>query len=87
MLPDIWLEWESATLIVDAKYKRHWEELQQRSWMNVEEELREQYRNDLLQVLAYANLARANSDCMSCVSVFTTKLGLAPRASTAGPPR
>ena len=58
LVPDIWLEWESLTLIVDAKYKRHWEELQQRSWVNVEEQLREQHRNDLLQVLAYANLAR-----------------------------
>ncbi len=58
LVPDIVLEWDSATLIVDAKYKRHWEELQHRSWMNVEQELREQHRNDLLQVLAYANLAR-----------------------------
>lgn len=58
LVPDIWLEWETATLIVDAKYKRHWEELQQRPWVNLEEELREQHRNDLLQVLAYANLAR-----------------------------
>jgi McrBC 5-methylcytosine restriction system component len=58
LVPDIWLEWESTTLIVDAKYKRHWEEMQQRSWMNLEAELREQHRNDLLQVLAYANLAR-----------------------------
>ncbi len=60
LVPDIWVEWEAATLIVDAKYKRHWEELQQRSWMNVEEELRQQHRNDLLQVLAYANLARTS---------------------------
>ena len=58
LVPDIVLEWDSATLIVDAKYKRHWEELQHRSWMNAEQELREQHRNDLLQVLAYANLAR-----------------------------
>jgi hypothetical protein len=58
LVPDLWLEWDSATLIVDAKYKRHWEELQQHSWANVEEQLREQHRNDLLQVLAYANLAR-----------------------------
>jgi hypothetical protein len=57
LVPDVWLEWDSVTLIVDAKYKRHWEELQHRSWRNVEEELREQHRNDLLQVLAYANLA------------------------------
>lgn len=58
LIPDIWLEWDATTLIVDAKYKRHWEELQQRSWMNLEEELREEHRNDLLQALAYANLAR-----------------------------
>jgi hypothetical protein len=58
LIPDIWLEWNSTTLIVDAKYKRHWEEFQRHQWSNVEEELREQHRNDLLQVLAYANLAR-----------------------------
>jgi McrBC 5-methylcytosine restriction system component len=57
LVPDIWLEWESTTLIVDAKYKRHWEELQ-RSWSDAEEELRARHRNDLLQVLAYANLVR-----------------------------
>jgi 5-methylcytosine-specific restriction endonuclease McrBC regulatory subunit McrC len=61
LVPDIWVEWDSSTLIVDAKYKRHWEELQQRSWRDVEEELREQHRNDLLQVLAYANLARTST--------------------------
>ena len=58
LVPDIWLAWDSVTLIVDAKYKRHWEELQCRSWSSVEEQLREQHRNDLFQVLAYANLAR-----------------------------
>lgn len=67
LAPDIWLEWDSMTLIVDAKYKRHWEELQQRSWWEMEESLREQHRNDLLQVLAYANLART-----SVVSVCLT---------------
>ncbi len=58
LVPDIWLEWDSTTLIVDAKYKRHWEELQRQPWANLEEQLREQHRNDVLQVLAYANLAR-----------------------------
>jgi hypothetical protein len=23
LIPDIWLEWEAATLIAEAKYKRH----------------------------------------------------------------
>ncbi len=67
LVPDIWVEWDSCTLIVDAKYKRHWEELQQRSWRDVEEELREQHRNDLLQVLAYANLART-STVIACLA-------------------
>ena len=58
LVPDVWLEWESLTLIVDAKYKRHWEELNQHSWRGVEQDLRERHRNDLFQVLAYANLAR-----------------------------
>ncbi len=58
LIPDVWLEWESLTLIVDAKYKRHWEELNQHSWRAVEEDLRDRHRSDLFQVLAYANLAR-----------------------------
>ena len=58
LVPDLWLEWETCTLIVDAKYKRHWEELQQGSWLSAGEGLREQHRQDILQVLAYANLAK-----------------------------
>ena len=58
LAPDLWLEWEGCTLIVDAKYKRHWEELQKHSWANIEDQMREHHRADLLQVLAYANLAR-----------------------------
>lgn len=61
LVPDIWLEWASTTLIVDAKYKRHWEELRHHSWANVEQELRDRHRSDLLQVLAYANLARTTT--------------------------
>ena len=58
LIPDLWLEFAELTVIVDAKYKRHWEELQQHSWSRVTDILREQHRNDLLQVLAYANLAQ-----------------------------
>jgi len=58
LIPDIWLNWGSATLIVDAKYKRHWDELEDNAWGSVEDMVREQHRSDLFQVLAYANLAR-----------------------------
>lgn len=61
LAPDLWLEWSSVTMIVDAKYKRHWEELQEQRWSTMQQEVREQHRNDLLQVLAYANLARTQA--------------------------
>jgi 5-methylcytosine-specific restriction endonuclease McrBC regulatory subunit McrC len=61
LMPDMLLEWDSTTLIVDAKYKRHWVELQDRSWFESAEELKEQHRHDLLQVLAYSNVARTEN--------------------------
>src|SRR5271165_4503496 len=60
LVPDVWLDWGSTTLIVDAKYKRHWDELEDVPRGSVEEMVREQHRSDLLQVLAYANLARTS---------------------------
>lgn len=57
LVPDVVLAMDGTTVIVDAKYKRHWEELEGAGWFSVEDEIREQHRQDLLQVLAYANLA------------------------------
>src|SRR5208283_3503293 len=58
LIPDLILETEGMSIIVDAKYKRHWEELQQGGWHDQSVALRESHRVDLLQVLAYANLLR-----------------------------
>jgi 5-methylcytosine-specific restriction endonuclease McrBC regulatory subunit McrC len=57
LVPDILLERENQTVILDAKYKQHWEEMQERRWLDLEKEIRERHRADLLQVLAYANLS------------------------------
>lgn len=57
--PDFVVEFEGVTFIVDAKYKRHWEEIHQAPWETIEDQLREEHRRDLLQVLAYANLSVA----------------------------
>jgi hypothetical protein len=57
LVPDLVLEREGQTIIVDAKYKQHWEEMQDHRWLNLAEEIRERHRADLLQVLAYANLS------------------------------
>ena len=56
LIPDLILEMEDVAVVVDAKYKRHWEDLQEHGWQGQDEDLREQHRADLLQILAYANL-------------------------------
>jgi hypothetical protein len=57
LLPDFILEREEqSTIIADAKYKEHWEEMGVHQWRELGEELRARHRADLLQVLAYANV-------------------------------
>jgi hypothetical protein len=72
LVPDLTLESEGLTLIIDAKYKRHWEEMGNRSWHLQDSELREQHRADLLQVLAYANLSRM--DRVICCLVYPCRM-------------
>jgi 5-methylcytosine-specific restriction endonuclease McrBC regulatory subunit McrC len=60
LVPDFLLARGDTTFVIDAKYKRHFEELDSHSWRTVESELRERHRADLFQVLAYANLARTS---------------------------
>ncbi|MCS6954119.1 MAG: hypothetical protein RMK57_15525 [Bryobacterales bacterium] len=60
LAPDFLLRFEGCVVIVDAKYKRHWEEMRHSAWATVSEETREQHRQDLLQVLAYGSAAGAN---------------------------
>jgi hypothetical protein len=67
------LELEGRSFIIDAKYKRHWEELQQGTWHEQNTELHERHREDLLQVLAYANLV-STADVVCCL-VYTCSLG------------
>jgi hypothetical protein len=56
LLPDVVIERENETIIIDAKYKEHLEELQVTQWAMLDEEIREWHRNDLLQVLAYSTI-------------------------------
>jgi len=65
LMPDLILERlssqenEKETVIFDAKYKGHWEDLNYERWGKLDEELRERHRADLLQVLAYSTLSEA----------------------------
>ncbi len=67
LAPDLVLHLEDCTVIVDAKYKRHWEEIRQAEWGALPEELREQHRRDLLQVLAYG-AASGSSFTICCLA-------------------
>ncbi len=53
--PDFVLRRDGHALIVDAKYKGHWDDLNATAWGNVEADIQEAHRADLLQVLAYAS--------------------------------
>ena len=56
LLPDVIIEKDDEIIILDAKYKEHWEEMSFKSWANLEEEIRERHREDLLQILAYSSV-------------------------------
>ncbi|MBF6568538.1 MAG: hypothetical protein IVW54_06650 [Candidatus Binataceae bacterium] len=58
LIPDLVMDHDDLTVIIDAKYKEHWEEMQERRWSDLEDELRERHRADLLQVLAYSTVAQ-----------------------------
>lgn len=68
LVPDIVLERENETLIIDAKFKGHWEDLQLERWSGLDEALRDQHRNDLLQVLAYSSVSASKT--ISCCLVY-----------------
>jgi len=53
-MPDLIIERDEVSCIVDAKYKDHWEDLNVDSWMRLEEEIRNRHRHDVHQILAYA---------------------------------
>lgn len=81
LAPDFVLRLEDCTVIVDAKYKRHWEEIRHSDWTAVPEQTREQHRQDLLQVLAYGSTTGATETvcCLAYPCSFRTWQSLAAR--------
>jgi 5-methylcytosine-specific restriction endonuclease McrBC regulatory subunit McrC len=54
--PDVVIETPDTVYIIDAKYKKLYEELDDQKWRELSKELQEDHRHDLHQVLAYASL-------------------------------
>ncbi len=53
LVPDIVVEAGDTIVIIDAKYKGHFEELDDERWREIAEEVQEEHRRDLHQILAY----------------------------------
>lgn len=56
LVPDIVIETPDTVYIIDAKYKKLYEELDDQKWRELSHELQEEHRHDLHQILAYASL-------------------------------
>jgi hypothetical protein len=56
LIPDVVIARENETIVIDAKYKEHWEDIQSEGWYRLSEEIQEHHRADLMQVLAYSSL-------------------------------
>jgi hypothetical protein len=56
LLPDVVLRRPDTVVVLEAKYKRHAEQIERLGWSNVEDDVREQHRADVLQALAYSSL-------------------------------
>ena len=56
LVPDLVLQRGREIQVVDAKYKAHFAELDERGWRDFQEDERSAHRSDVHQVLAYAGL-------------------------------
>jgi 5-methylcytosine-specific restriction endonuclease McrBC regulatory subunit McrC len=68
LLPDVCVETAAGAIIVDAKYKDHWEDLAVTRWGELEEKIRERHRADLLQILAYTSVL--DSDRLAACLIY-----------------
>ena len=56
LVPDLVIQRADVTVVVDAKYKRHADQIERLGWAGMDERVREEHRNDVLQALAYSTL-------------------------------
>jgi hypothetical protein len=72
LIPDFVVRCGSHIFIFDAKYKGHFEEFDEQRWLEMRDDLHEQHRHDVHQVLAYAALFEA--DAISAALVYPMRL-------------
>ncbi len=56
LIPDLVVRHENHVFVIDAKYKAHFQEMDETRWLALSEEMREEHRHDLHQILAYSSV-------------------------------
>ncbi len=56
LIPDLIVRHHDHIYVIDAKYKGHFQELDDARWLALSAKLRDEHRHDLHQILAYASL-------------------------------
>jgi hypothetical protein len=74
LIPDLVVQRGDRTWIVDAKYKGHLEEHDEHRWAELADELRQEHRHDLHQVLAYASVFGAEQ--VTAILAYPMRLNL-----------
>lgn len=82
LLPDVVVTTPDTVVVVDAKYKGHFEELDDRRWWELADELKEEHRHDLHQVIAYSSLFAGRR--VVSMLVYPMRAGTWRRLSAAG---
>jgi len=80
--PDVVVRAPGRTWIVDAKYKGHFMELDEQRWVELGDNLCEEHRHDLHQVLAYA--ATCGDESVVAVLAYPMRLGTWERLARTG---
>lgn len=82
LVPDIVVRVGDRVAIFDAKYKGHFEELDETRWVQLRNELQSEHRHDVHQVLAYASLFEAQE--ITAALVYPMSLPLWRRLASEG---
>lgn len=67
LVPDIVVRRDRTVRIIDAKYKSHFADIDDQTWIKLSDEIRDAHRADIHQVLAYASLYEADDITVSLV--------------------
>jgi hypothetical protein len=82
LVPDFVVRHGDEVIVIDAKYKGHFQDFDEAQWMEMADEVRSEHRHDLHQILAYAALFETPS--ITAMLVYPMHATTWTRLATAG---